>query len=98
LSISFKTFTIPDSLYIYDSGNNEIFSLIDISTGNNFETAYLSGVNDCNLSVCVDAPLDGTAWVLEISGCLNVSASGGQLVIPRCWTEPSAEYYCIEEV
>jgi hypothetical protein len=77
LTIQFKTFTIPDSLTVFDENDNIIMSTGPISTGSEFITIILNNL-PCGFYVCVDAPDSGTAWELIITGCLEIDTSGGQ--------------------
>jgi hypothetical protein len=82
LTIQFRTYTIPDSLTMYDSDDNPIMSTGPISTGGDFITLVLNNL-PCGFYFCVDAPLGGTAWDLITTGCVEINTSGGQNIEPN---------------
>jgi hypothetical protein len=95
--LKFKTFTIPDCLNVYSSGNSLLYSTGFISTGDEFVTIDLFNL-PCGFYMCVDAPASGTLWELDVSGipygtgvgmyCPVFQVSGGQNIydIPYCFS------------
>ena len=89
ITFKFKTYTIPDALQVLTNTGDVIIDTGLISTGDNFNIYGPMLIDACDLSVCLDAPNGGTAWVLEVeSDCgATLSEAGGQNIDnnPYCW-------------
>jgi len=87
MTIKFKTYTIPDRLTVTDN-TGSILDTGSISTYQNYNTYIVEAV--CPVEVCVSAPLAGTAWIIDITGCdFTLNQAGGQ-VSNICWTNSSS--------
>jgi hypothetical protein len=87
MTIKFKTYTIPDRLTVTDN-TGSILDTGSISTYQNYNTYIVEAT--CPVEVCVQAPLAGTAWIIDITGCdFTLNQSGGQ-VSSLCWTNSSS--------
>ena len=90
LTIKFRTYTIPDRLYITRENGESILDTGMISTYGQWETYTYENASICGMDICVDSPNLGTVWDIEIkSNCgLNESRTGGQSNTPTCFGIP----------
>ena len=88
LEIGFKTYTVPDRLYVRD-GTGIVFDTGFISTGDEFREYSLVSLS-CPVQVCVEPhpTIQNTFWDLKLNGCgLYANYSGSWSPEPICFGE-----------